>query len=86
MTNPLPTFDTIRYEEPSAHVARIVLNRPDARNAQNTKLLYELNSAFDCADIHHGERTGQGHVYCAGLCVGFGTKRHGGAAENFALR
>ena len=49
MTNPLPTFDTIRYEEPSAHVARIVLNRPDARNAQNTKLLYELNSAFDHA-------------------------------------
>jgi enoyl-CoA hydratase len=49
MTSPLPTFDTIRYEEPFTHVARIVLNRPDARNAQNTKLLYELNSAFDHA-------------------------------------
>jgi enoyl-CoA hydratase len=49
MTKPLPDLETILYEEPSPHVARIVLNRPDARNAQNTKLLYELNAAFDHA-------------------------------------
>ncbi len=30
-------------------VARIVLNRPDAANAQDTRLLYELNAAFDRA-------------------------------------
>lgn len=30
-------------------VARITLNRPEVRNAQNTRLLYELNAAFDRA-------------------------------------
>lgn len=42
-------FQTILYESPAPHVARIVLNRPDSRNAQDTRLLYELNSAFDRA-------------------------------------
>ncbi|MBX3508479.1 MAG: enoyl-CoA hydratase [Parvibaculum sp.] len=42
-------FDTLLYENPAPHVARIVLNRPDTRNAQDTKLLYELNGAFDKA-------------------------------------
>ncbi|MDF1736128.1 MAG: enoyl-CoA hydratase [Minwuia sp.] len=42
-------FETVLYERPAEHVARIVLNRPDARNAQNTQLLYDLNGAFDKA-------------------------------------
>ena len=42
-------FQTILYEMPQPRVARIVLNRPEARNAQNTRLLYELNDAFDRA-------------------------------------
>ena len=42
-------FDTILYETPTPKVARIVLNRVDARNAQSTTLLYELNAAFDRA-------------------------------------
>ena len=42
-------FETLLYETPAAHVARIVLNRPDTRNAQDTRLLYELNDAFDKA-------------------------------------
>ncbi|MDB5715088.1 MAG: enoyl-CoA hydratase [Sphingomonadales bacterium] len=42
-------FETILYEQPAVGVARIVLNRPDSRNGQNTQLLYELNSAFDMA-------------------------------------
>jgi enoyl-CoA hydratase len=42
-------FETLFYETPAPHVARIVLNRPDSRNAQNTRLLYELNDAFDTA-------------------------------------
>ena len=40
---------TIAYETPADHVARIVLNRPEARNAQDTRLLYQLNDAFDRA-------------------------------------
>ena len=42
-------FETITFEVPVERVARISLNRPEARNAQNTKLLYELNDAFDKA-------------------------------------
>jgi enoyl-CoA hydratase len=45
----MPTFETLLYETPASHVARIVLNRPDTRNAQDTRLLYELNDAFDVA-------------------------------------
>lgn len=42
-------FGAILYEEPAEHIARIVLNRPDTRNAQDTELLYKLNEAFDMA-------------------------------------
>lgn len=41
--------DAILYETPATHVARLVLNRPESRNAQDTALLYELNAAFDRA-------------------------------------
>ena len=41
--------DTILYETPEPEIARIVLNRPQARNAQDTALLYALNDAFDRA-------------------------------------
>ncbi len=40
---------TVRYESPIPKVARITLDRPETRNAQNTRLLYELNDAFDRA-------------------------------------
>ena len=39
----------IRYEVPLPKVARITLDRADTRNAQDTRLLYELNDAFDRA-------------------------------------
>jgi enoyl-CoA hydratase len=42
-------FQTLLYENPEDHVARIVLNRPETRNSQDTRLLYELNDAFDVA-------------------------------------
>jgi enoyl-CoA hydratase len=45
----MKNFETILYETPAQHVARIVLNRPETRNAQDTKLLYELNDAFNMA-------------------------------------
>ena len=41
-------FSTIQYEINDA-VARITLDRVDMRNAQNKKMLYELNEAFDLA-------------------------------------
>ncbi|MEY2756627.1 MAG: hypothetical protein RIR33_405 [Pseudomonadota bacterium] len=42
-------FQTILYETPSEGVARILLNRPEKRNAQSTQMLYELNAAFERA-------------------------------------
>ena len=42
-------FQSISYEQPAPHIARIVLDRADTRNAQDTRLLYELNAAFDRA-------------------------------------
>jgi enoyl-CoA hydratase len=42
-------LQTVRWETPAAGVARIVLNRPEARNAQDKRLLYELNIALDAA-------------------------------------
>jgi enoyl-CoA hydratase/carnithine racemase len=45
----MKTFETILYETPDVHIARIVLNRRETRNSQDTKMLYELNDAFDIA-------------------------------------
>lgn len=45
----LSGLETIACEKPADHILRIVLNRPRQRNAQNTRLLYELNRAFDAA-------------------------------------
>jgi len=42
-------FQTIIVEAPAVGVTRIVLNRPDSRNAQNAAMLYELNTAFNDA-------------------------------------
>lgn len=42
-------YQAITYEEPAGAVARIMLNRPEAANAQNKQMLYELNAAFDRA-------------------------------------
>ncbi len=46
-TNADPEY--IVYETPEAGIARIVLNRPQSANAQDTQFLYELNDAFDRA-------------------------------------
>jgi len=39
--------ETILTERPEPNIARVLLNRPEKRNAQNTQLLYELNDALD---------------------------------------
>jgi enoyl-CoA hydratase len=46
---PSEHFSRIRYEEPAAGVARIVLARPEARNAQDKRMLCELYQALDRA-------------------------------------
>lgn len=47
-------FTQIRYDRPSERVARITLARADSRNAQDRKMLYEINSALDVA-MHDDE-------------------------------
>lgn len=49
-------YRTLRVEAPAPGVARIVLDRPEARNAQNLAMLYELNAAFDAAVADEGVR------------------------------
>src|SRR5260370_21165238 len=43
------TFETIIVERPAPSIARIVMNRPEAPNAQNLQMTYDLNAAFDQA-------------------------------------
>src|SRR5258708_10499056 len=49
--NPFETtaFETIVVERPEPAIVRIVMNRPEARNAQNLQMTYDLNAAFDAA-------------------------------------
>ena len=49
-------FEAVIYERPSERVARIVLNRPDKANAQNLRLLYDLNAALDKASADNDVR------------------------------
>jgi len=66
----LPQLREIRYETPARHVARIVLNRPERRNAQGVVMTYELDRAFRHAchdnDIHVIVLAGAGDHFCAG--------------------
>ncbi|TDC55618.1 enoyl-CoA hydratase [Actinomadura sp. KC345] len=43
------SWTRVRYESPAPGVARVTLARPDVRNAQDKRLLYELNQALDQA-------------------------------------
>ena len=45
---------SILYETPPPGIARIILNRPETRNAQDTAFLYALNEAFDRAALDDG--------------------------------
>lgn len=47
MTHPSPEF--VRYEEPEAGIARIVLARADKFNAINPQMIFEVNDAFNRA-------------------------------------
>src|SRR6201989_1442556 len=42
-------FETIVVERPDPRIARIVMNRPEARNAQNRPKTHDLHTAFDQA-------------------------------------
>lgn len=64
------TTPLVRYENPEQGVARIVLDRPSYRNAQNTQLLYELDEMFMKATRDEGIKViilaGDGPDFSAG--------------------
>jgi enoyl-CoA hydratase len=45
----MSTFETLRYER-DGHVARIIMNRPEKRNAENFQLIDERDAAFQEAE------------------------------------
>ena len=49
------TFEAVRYAVDGA-VATVTLNRPDVANAQNSRMIDELDAAFDRADADDGVR------------------------------
>lgn len=70
-------FETATYEIVAPHVAKIMQNRPQQRNAQNNRLTYDLNACFDLAakdeDVKVVLLGGEGPHFSAGHDLkGFG--------------
>jgi enoyl-CoA hydratase len=63
-------FETVLYQQPLDGVVRVVLNRPDQRNAQNLQMLYDLTAAFDRAVLDDSVKVivlaGEGPHFSAG--------------------
>ena len=70
----MPDYKFLLYETPEPGIARILLNRPDARNAQNRGLLVELNDAFLHAEADDEVRVvilgGTGPMFSSGHDLG----------------
>lgn len=64
------TYETIRSEMTAEGVRTISLNRPNAMNAMNRRLIDEISVAFDDANRDTDTRaiilTGEGRAFCAG--------------------
>lgn len=60
----------VRVERPEPEVLRIVLARPTSRNAQDPRMLYELNDAFELAGLDDEVKVvilaGDGPAFSAG--------------------
>ena len=65
--------EVVTYEK-RGHVALVSLNRPDYRNAQNSRMTYALDGAFtratDDDDVKVIVLTGAGPHFCAGHDIG----------------
>src|SRR5271170_3000509 len=72
---PMPEYKYVLYESlDDGNIVRIMLNRPDARNAQNRGLLVELNEAFLRAEADDQVRVvilgGTGPMFSSGHDLG----------------
>lgn len=71
----MPDYKFVRYETvDDGQIVRVMLNRPDARNAQNRGLLVELNDAFLRAEADDDVRVvilgGMGPMFSSGHDMG----------------
>src|SRR5580698_263894 len=71
----MPTYEYVSYEElEEGKVVRILLNRPDTRNAQNRGMLVELDDAFREAEMDDNVRVvilgGVGPLFSSGHDMG----------------
>jgi enoyl-CoA hydratase len=71
----MPSYKYLTYETfDDGRIARILLNRPDARNAQNRGMLVELNEAFLAAEADDEVRVvilgGHGLMFSSGHDMG----------------
>ncbi|CAN5266445.1 crotonase/enoyl-CoA hydratase family protein [soil metagenome] len=75
------TYETILWDRPRPHVARITLNRPKAMNAYNYHMCLELQAAIavyrDDDDLRALILTGSGErAFCTGGDLGGGEPEH----------
>ena len=71
----MPDFDFVKYEpQDDGTIVRIILNRPEARNAENRGMLVELNEAFLAAEADDNVRvvilSGEGKMFSSGHDLG----------------
>ena len=68
-------FETLLLQRPGRHVARVVLNRPDVRNALDGTLIRELACAFAAlagdVDVRAIVVAASGKAFCAGADLAF---------------
>jgi methylglutaconyl-CoA hydratase len=66
----MSSFTMLEVNRPTPHVAQVVLNRPDVRNAFNETLIAELQEAFagfaSDAALRAVVLAGRGKTFCAG--------------------
>jgi enoyl-CoA hydratase/carnithine racemase len=71
VTEPLPTFETMRLDEPVPGVVVATLNRPDRLNAMTNTMFEELEALAldfrDRLDVRVLVITGAGKAFCAGF-------------------
>ncbi len=76
MTQPIPTFETLRYAVEDG-VATITLHRPEQLNAFTGQMMQDLIAAFDATDADDNVRavivTGSGRAFCAGADLSGGS-------------
>ena len=87
-------YEDVRYEElDSSAIVRITLNRPESRNAQNRRMLVELNDAFLRAEADDRVRVvilaGAGPLFSSGHDLGSRkarTEREPGRGQHESFR